>query len=72
MVCNDTDIVLIVEICHLMYKQDKSEWRFHNNVAPRTNKVQRRAENTLNKYAVILAEYESVFSFFTKSTHWFE
>ena len=49
MVCDDTDIVLIVEICHLMYKQNKSEWRFDNNVEPRTNKVQRRNENTLNK-----------------------
>jgi len=28
---------------------DKSEWRFDNNVKPRTNNVQRRTENTLNK-----------------------
>ena len=36
-----------------MYKQlkvnDKSEWRFDNNVEPRTKKIQRRTENTLNK-----------------------
>jgi len=63
MVCDNSNIFLIVEICHMIYNvirkgfvmlkqvkvNDKSEWRFDNNVKPRTNNVQRRTENTLNK-----------------------